>query len=560
MPIDLRRLLLNRRVTMLLMLATLHLALTGGLSSFASRALLISHFGVFLLWQPVFRRDSKLSPAVIIAIAICGALLFLASSAWLIALWIIGLIGTIGGRVFTAQMRHLRLFYQFALGYLLMLLLFWVVPVLVAGYDVPANLELAVRYGLPLLLAIMLFLPLESDDVDPGRVVDFVYGLLFFLLVSVLALASLAFTKQAGNYYLALLSTTLGVGVALLILSVLWNPSGGYSGLQTFFSRYLLSLGLPFETWLKQLAEGAEAYDDPDEFLQFASEQLGRLPWVIGVAWKSPHGTGELGNTDGEEATFLSHDLNIKLFTRIRLSPAIVLHLRLLTQLLGAFYEAKQREQLLKQNAYIQAVHETGARLTHDIKNLLQSLFSLASAGENLQADQMDSYAKLIQRQLPALTKRLQLTLENLRAPQEQSVGMLIRASEWLDNLRARYEGRNIEFDSTGSGEVQIPRNLFDSVAENLLENARRKRINEPDIAIRLTLDIGEGVKLLVCDRGQAIKPDIVAKLFHQPVSSGHSTGIGLYQAHRQAKSAGFNLALESNRDGAVCFSLVNQN
>ena len=554
-----QQVLSSRRITALLMLATLHVALTAELSSFASRAVLISHFGVFLLWQPIFRRDSKLSPAIIIAIAICGALLFLASNAWLVALWIIGLIATFGGRVFTAQMPRLRLFYQFALGYLLMLLLFWVVPVLVAGHEVPTNLEHAVRFGLPLLLAVMLFLPLESDDVDPGRLVDFVYGLLLFLLVSVLALAALAFTKQAGNYYLALLFTTLGVGVALLILSVLWNPTGGYSGLQTFFSRYLLSLGLPFENWLKQLAEGAEVYEEPEEFLSFASEQLARLPWVIGVAWKSPNGAGEFGHTRGETASFLSHDLDIQLFTKIRLSPAIVLHLRLLTQLLGAFYEAKQREQLLKQNAYIQAVHETGARLTHDIKNLLQSLFSLASAGENLQAAQMDDYAKLIQRQLPALTKRLQLTLENLRAPQEQSVAMMIGASEWLENLRARYEGRNIEFEASGSGEVQIPRNLFDSVAENLLENARRKRIEEPHIVIRLTLDTNTQTKLLVCDRGRAIKAEIADKLFHQPVSTGASTGIGLYQASRQAQNAGFKLTLEFNQDGVVCFALVSQ-
>lgn len=553
----LSRLLFNRRWTVLLMLATLHLALTGGLSSFASRALLVSHFGVFLLWQPVFRRDSKLSPAVILAIVICGTLLFLASNAWLVTLWLIGLIGTIGGRVFTAQMPRLRMFYQFALGYLLMLLLFWVVPVLVAGHEVPANLEYAVRFGLPLLLVVMSLLPLESDEVDAGRVVDFVYGLLFFLLVSVLVLASLAFTKQAGNYYLALLFTTLGVGLALLLLGVLWNPSGGYSGLQTFFSRYLLSLGLPFETWLQQLAEGAEKYDDPDEFLRFAADQLARLPWIIGVAWRSPHSSGEIGKSGNEEASFLTHELNIQLYTRIRLSPAIVLHLRLLTQLLGAFYEAKQREQLLKQNAYIQAVHETGARLTHDIKNLLQSLFSLASAGENLQSDQMDSYAKLIQRQLPPLTKRLQLTLESLRAPKDQSVGMMISATEWLDNLKARYEGRNIEFEASGPGEIQLLRNLFDSVAENLLENARRKRIAEPHIAIRLTIDTHEQTKLLVCDRGSAIKSDILAKLFHQPVSTEQGTGIGLYQAFRQAQSAGFKLAVEFNQDGVVCFSLT---
>ena len=146
--------------------------------------------------------------------------------------------------------------------------------------------------------------------------------------------------------------------------------------------------------------------------------------------------------------------------------------------------------------------------------------------------------------------------VESLRAPQEQSVALMISTAEWLDNLKARYEGRNIEFEASGSGDGLIPRNLFDSVAENLLENARRKRINEPDIAIRLTLDTNEKIKLLVCDRGSAIKSDIAVKLFSQPLGGGQSTGIGLYQAARQAQSAGFKLALEFNQDGAVCFSL----
>ncbi len=539
------------------MLATLHLALTGGLSGFAERALLISHFGFFLLWQPVIRADQKLSPVVMIALALCGAALLFFSSGWLVALWLVGLIGILGGRVFTGQMPRLRLFYQFALGYLLMLLLFWVVPALVAGLEVPYILDYAVRYGLPLLLVVMVFLPLESQDIDPGRVVDFVYGLLFFLLVSVLVLASLAFMKYAGNYYLALSGTVLGVGIILLLLGVLWNPSAGFTGLQTFFSRYLLSLGLPFETWLKQLAEGAERYDDPDEFLKFALQQLSHLPWVVGGAWHSPNGSGEFGKAGIETASFFTHDLKITLNTGIRLSPAITLHIRLLTQLLGAFYEAKRREQLLKQNAYLQAVHETGARLTHDIKNLLQSLFSLASAGENLQSDQMDAYAKLIQRQLPPLTKRLQLTLESLRAPRESSVGIVLPAREWWESLQARYEGRHIEFALTGDDSISLPRNLYDSVVENLLENARRKRIAQPDITITATLDTLAYKTLTVCDSGEMIPDTVVAKLFMQPVGSETGTGIGLYQAFRQAQGLGFVLSLANNENGKVCFCLT---
>ncbi len=539
------------------MLLSLHVALTGGLSNFAARALLVSHLGFFLLWQPVVRADRKLRPVSIVLFALFGAALFFASGGWLIALWLAGLIGIMGGHVFTAQMPRLRLSHQLSVGFLLVLLLFWAVPVLIAGIDVPDVVAHAVRYGLPLLLVVMLFLPLESAATDAGRVIDFFYGLLFFLLVSVLVLGSLAFMKYAGNYYLALSGTIMTVGGTLLLLGVLWNPSEGYAGLQTFFSRYLLSVGLPFETWLQQLAEGAEKHTDPDQFLRFAIDQLNSLPWVIGGAWNSPSNCGEFGQTSKETASFASHDLTLALYTRIRLSPAILLHMRLLTQLLGEFYEAKRREQLLRQNAYIQAVHETGARLTHDIKNLLQSLFSLASAGENLPRDQMDAYAQLIQRQLPPLTKRLQLTLERLRAPQEQSVGITLPAREWWEGLKARYEGRNIEFATSGNGDVVVPRNLFDSIAENLLENARRKRIDQAGLQITATLDTTTGIALSVCDTGAALPETVVAKLFHQPVSSQTGTGIGLYQAYRQAHNGGFVLSLQSNEAGKVCFSLV---
>ena len=41
-----------------------------------------------------------------------------------------------------------------------------------------------------------------------------------------------------------------------------------------------------------------------------------------------------------------------------------------LAQVLGEFYFAKLREERLREQSYVQAVHETGARLTHDVKNL----------------------------------------------------------------------------------------------------------------------------------------------------------------------------------------------
>ncbi len=58
--------------------------------------------------------------------------------------------------------------------------------------------------------------------------------------------------------------------------------------------------------------------------------------------------------------------------------------MKLLVQLLGEFYESKRREEQMHSAAYMRAVYETGARLTHDIKNLLQSLSVLCTAAERI--------------------------------------------------------------------------------------------------------------------------------------------------------------------------------
>src|SRR6202008_5002023 len=106
-------------------------------------------------------------------------------------------------------------------------------------------------------------------------------------------------------------------------------------------------------------------------------------------------------------------------------------HLQLLGQLLGEFDAAKLREQKLREASYLQAVHETGARLTHDVKNLLQSLNVLCSVAAEDDTPQLQA---LVRRQLPAITQRLSATLEKLEHPgneeaQQASLG------DWWDAL-----------------------------------------------------------------------------------------------------------------------------
>ena len=42
----------------------------------------------------------------------------------------------------------------------------------------------------------------------------------------------------------------------------------GFGGLSTYFSSYLMSVGMPFELWMRRIAELAETEADPRRFLE----------------------------------------------------------------------------------------------------------------------------------------------------------------------------------------------------------------------------------------------------------------------------------------------------
>ena len=208
------------------------------------------------------------------------------------------------------------------------------------------------------------------------------------------------------------------------------------------------------------------------------------------------------------------------------------------------------------QASYFQAVHETGARTTHDIKNLLQSLnvlCSVAARDDGRDAAQLQS---LVRRQLPVVAQRLAETLERLQRPQPAEE-TYVPARTWWEGVARQYQGEGVEFSAAGPADkARLPRSLFDSVADNLIRNALAKRAGQPAIRVRVLLECGEQIALRVCDTGAAVPEELAASLMRAPVNSHAGLGIGLYQAARQAESGGYRLALETNVVGEVCFVL----
>jgi ElaB/YqjD/DUF883 family membrane-anchored ribosome-binding protein len=322
-------------------------------------------------------------------------------------------------------------------------------------------------------------------------------------------------------------------------------------------SRYFLTIGLPFEVWMRNLAEHAQREPEPARFLSLALEDMAELPWVAGVGWHTVQGGGQVGTRSRFHAEFALPELDLDIYTHSSLSPALTVHLNLLAQLLGYFHAAKRREQQQRQNAYHQAIFETGARLTHDVKNLLQSLKSLCSAVEHSSGHEAEKLQALMQRQLPQIAQRLQATLDKLRAPTE-SPNEMVDAAVWWESLRQRYADRNIEFIvASPSVEGALPGDLFSSVAENLLENALNKAKNEPGLRISAELErVGAAHSLRVRDDGTAIRAFVAETLFTGAVKSQTGLGIGLYQAAKQAERLGYRLAIADNQRGMVCFEL----
>ncbi|HET9699492.1 MAG TPA: HAMP domain-containing sensor histidine kinase, partial [Burkholderiales bacterium] len=357
------------------------------------------------------------------------------------------------------------------------------------------------------------------------------------------------------DYLLALVQTLFLMGAVLLLAGWLWNPRFGFAGLQQVFSAYLLNVGTPFEHWLTRIARAAELERDPGGFLAFAAGELAGLPWVRGVAWQSPDGDGRHGPAEGEAVRLEMGDLEFQINTRYASSPAMAVHVRLLVQIIWRFYEAKRREKVMRDMARVQAIHETGARLTHDVKNLLQSLYGLATAAEHASTD--EAYQQLLRRQVPNFTKRLEATLSKLRAPHQEPGAQRVAVGEWWAAVCDRYEGQDVEFSGAGAAAPEIPRELFDSVIENLLDNTRHKRVAEPGIRVVVRCQAGaERVSLTVTDSGSPVPEGVAGQLLRGAVESHSGLGIGLYQCARWAEREGYRLRLAENRSGNVCFEL----
>ena len=532
-------------------LLMLHVLAFGGWKIPAVRLLWVVALGLFLIWQPFVAGERRISLGQGLALfaVVLASTWFLGP--WLLLIWCGALAASIGGRVLWTERPGERIGYLLAFGYLVGLTVFGMVPEISPKVVLdPLPRELFSRL-MPLILPLLLVFPARTPQRRAGDAFDMFYGMLVFLVLAVFVLGALAYMLVGEvSYVESLFKTSLTVAMALLVVAWAWNPRAGFSGVGSAMSRYLLSVGMPLEQWLVQLSEESEKEPDPARFLGAAMVRLQGMPWITGTSWEAAGETGQSGERTEHSHVYQATECSLVLYFRLPPSPSMRWHVEWLLRLAAEFYLVKRQAHQLQRMGYLKAVYETGSRVTHDVKNLLQSMQVLCYAAA--QPGNPAELAGLLGRQLPQITERLKVTLEKLQSPQVES-GEQIRANQWWTELQERYADAGLNWSGQPVVDATLPRSLFDSVVENLIQNALAKRQRQPGLAISVSYSAGG---LTVADDGSPVAPEIVASVLREPVSSEDGLGIGLYHAARQAEASGYRLELSANLPGQVAFSL----
>ncbi len=540
--------------TLALMLAIVHLIVISGVRDELAKPLMLAHLGLFLIWQPLLSHRLRLDTRSVILVGLLMIAIIGTLNWSLLSLWILMLIGLLSGQVNASpRQRYANLA---ALVFLILELMIGVIPRLFDLSTPSVEFQQVFNYALGLLPVILFLIPAGQDPEQVPRSVDFLHGLTGIFMILVLILGGLTNTLATGTGYpLALLEMVFGMAVFLILVSWLWAPIAGFSGLGQIWERYVQNVGTPFELWLAKLQVNAIHAPDAKEFLQHAVTQLNALPWVAGVAWRAGEDQGQLGDTGGHDFTSTTPEIMISLYTHRPIGVTLMLHARLLVQMIGHFYSAKEREATLARQAHMHAIYETGARLTHDIKNLLQALKTMTGALAAPGTRDAQALNRLVSRQLPHISQRLELALDKLQSPQQISTERQA-ASHWWRDFIERHGNTDLHLDVQIHEDPVIPADLFHSVADNLLENIRYKRQLEADIQVDIKfVTNARGARLTISDSGSSIPEELTGQLFRGIVASEAGLGIGLYQAAQQARECGYALRLAEN-DRRVSFEL----
>ena len=392
--------------------------------------------------------------------------------------------------------------------------------------------------------------------VDRGRArIEPITCTLFFLLCCLIttSVALAALLQPHLDYLVVVLSVAATAFVLAAAGWLLWSPAIG-EGLSAVFFRHVLSLGVHFDDWMREMNELADKSKDDRDFWWRAMALLQERTDLHGVSWSDRGEEVTIGDKDGHVLSLPLSEHGLRLHSKSRVLPTMAFNLWLLARVAHEYRLSKEREARLTAEATMRSAHEMGARTTHDIKNLLHAINLLCASDRSGEKGGFGDKGK---EQLRSLAGRLETSLARLAgAEAHHEHGGLISLRAWWEGAVKRHANHAVEFSwlEDVDSEAKIPGELFDRALENMLHNALRKSGRDDGLAV--SVELGQAPSLTVRDTGSPIPQGILAKLFKAPVPSSDGMGIGLFQLATSAVGVGYEMSVFSNEKGDVSLRL----
>jgi signal transduction histidine kinase len=455
-------------------------------------------YGLFLLWQPLWSKEARVNalPVSVVAVLFFLITYFFPNE----SLVFVGLIlsGLIGSRLL-GQTAY-RSFDLLALLIITIEMSIGLIPDTFQQIRLPALFSDYMQTIVLVPVLLFYFAP-NPDHQKQGRSqVDLMHGLLAATLLFIVLLGGIVINLLYGVDYIdGLLLTVFIVATLTIGISWFWNPGVGYSGIGVLWNRYAMTIGGPFETWINTLTTLIEErYLSPNEYLEAACEHLVENEWLNAIEWQFENFRISAGDKTGP---WLEHrfdeNLTVILFFKADPGTALEQHTILLIRMAYQFYLAKLNQEKMRAQEHFATIHHTGARLTHDIKNILQSIKT--SLDILKMEDDSTQSQKLLQTNLQQIGSRLESTLNKLRAPKLNTQINLVDCRQWMDRIGKQYQAnKRIQFHADIENNAPLPLDLFDSVAENLINNALKKS-ESTQVDLRL-LSSNDIIVLSICD------------------------------------------------------------
>ncbi len=514
-------------------------------------------YGLFLLWQPLWSKDARINSLRVVLVAAVFLLINYRFPNESLAFFGLIVSGLIGSRLLSQT--AFRSFDLLALLIITLEMAVGLIPDTFRQIELPPLFAEYMQTVILVPVLLFYFAPNPDHQTQGRSQVDLMHGLLAATLLFIVLLGGIVINLLYGVEYIdGLLLTVFIVATLTIGISWFWNPGVGYSGIGVLWNRYAMTIGGPFENWINTLTTLIEErFLTPNEFLEAACERLVENDWLNAIEWQFENYKISAGEKSGPRLEHRFDDkLNVLLYFKADPGTALEQHTILLIRMAYQFYLAKLNQEKIRAQEHFATIHHTGARLTHDIKNILQSI---KTSLDILDMEKEDPGSQqLLQTNLRQLGERLESTLNKLKAPRLNTQINFVDCEKWMARLSEQYASNaRLEFHSDIENNVVLPLDLFDSVIDNLINNALKKP-SASRIEVRL-LSSNEVILLSVCDNGDALESEIEKSLFTQPVSSGSGMGIGLYQAAIMATAFNFELELSQNEAGRVCFNLFQQ-